>query len=229
MKKIGMLVAVEIDSVLSKYGKPTTTINQSGYNVLIYENPDYTYYVLNSGIGEIFAAAGTQFLITHLNVDMILNFGLVGGTTKEMARTSLCVVEKVVHYDYDLSAWNKSSVGKYLEYDTIYIPTTPDLVQKALEFKPDLHKVICASGDKFVDAGEKKSALYTNYKAEICDMESAAITLTCNKNNVPCLLIKAVSDSLMESAEEFNQALENISAICFDVADKIIKDLIKRS
>lgn len=227
MKKIGMLVAVEIDSVFSRYGKPNDTITQAGFNIFIYENPEYTIYVLNSGAGEINAAAGTQFLITYFNVDMILNFGLVGGTTEEMARTSLCVVDKVVHYDYDISAWVGAPVGKYLEYDSIYIPATQEFVEKALQINPDLHKVICASADKFVDAGEQKASLYRKFKAEICDMESAGIVVTCNKNNIPCLLIKAVSDSLMQNVDHFNEALEHISGICLDVADKIIKDLLK--
>lgn len=42
------------------------------------------------------AAAATQFLISQMQVDFIVNFGVVGGLTEEMTKTKMCVVESVV-------------------------------------------------------------------------------------------------------------------------------------
>ncbi len=225
MKRIGMLVAVEIDSVLTRYGTPLETKDYRGFSVLTYQNDGYLLYVLNSGAGQIAAAAGVQFLISELHVEMIVNFGVVGGLTPEMAKSRTCIVERVVHYEFDTSPIDNCEVGRYLHYPSIYLPTTPSLVKRAMELEPSLKPVTCASGDKFVDTAERKTALHKQFDADICEMEAAAIVLTCDRNNVPCLLIKAVSDSLTGGAEEFLDALQETSAVCLEVADRIIKEL----
>ena len=103
MKKFGIIAAVEIDAVKRRYGKPIEKINDGGFDIYHYEANGNDVYVLHSGAGEISAAAATQLLISVYHVDMILNFGVVGSLTKEMDDIRLCVVEKVVHYQFDTS------------------------------------------------------------------------------------------------------------------------------
>ena len=224
-KKIGMLVAIEMDAVLSRYGEPGETLEFPGYTVLTYTNDSYTLYVLSAGAGEIAAAAGTQFLISVFGVDMILNFGVVGGLTPEMATAKTCLVESVVHYDLDTKAWLGLDDGHYPEYDSAFVPTSPELLSRALELEPGMKKVICASADKFVDDPAKKAELHEKFGAQICDMEAAGVVLSCNRNKVPCLLIKAVSDGLIGGANEFLVELGRVSAICLELADRIIRGL----
>ena len=102
-KTIGMLVAVEIGAVLSRYGDKLTDVSETGFDVKRLDSDDYTMYILKSGAGEIAAAAGTQFLITKYGAEFIINFGVVGGLTPEMSLAKTCVVESVVHYDFDTS------------------------------------------------------------------------------------------------------------------------------
>ena len=45
----------------------------------------------------------TQFLISKFDVDLIVNFGVVGGLTPEMELAKTCIVESVIHYDFDTS------------------------------------------------------------------------------------------------------------------------------
>lgn len=225
-KRIGVVVAVELDAVLAKYGEPKETIKKRGSTVHTYENEDFVMYVLDSGAGEIAAAAGTQLLISEFDVDMILNFGVVGALTEEMATAELCVVEKVIHYDLDTTNWLNLPRGQYPDRPSAYVPADAALLGKALEINPSLKKVVCASADKFVDGAEAKTALHEKYGADICEMEAAGIVLTSVRNGVPCLLIKAVSDSLTGGGAEFMTELKRVSAICFDVVDKIIRSLI---
>lgn len=225
-KKIGVVVAVEIDAVLSKYGEPKQTLKKYGYTVHTYENSDFIMFVLDSGAGEIAAAAGTQFLISEFDVDMILNFGVVGALTEEMSMAELCVVEKVIHYDFDTTDWLNLPRGQYPDRPSAYVYTDGMLLNKALEINPKLKKVACASADKFVGGADAKKELHELYDADICEMESAGIALTCARNNMPCLLIKAVSDSLTGGGAEFMAELRRVSDICFDMADKIIKSLV---
>ena len=227
-KFVGLVVAVEIKSVLEKYGEPLKEEKIDAYRVLTYrikENTDML--VVHSGAGQIAAAAATQFLISKLNCSLILNFGIVGGLTKEMNEITTCVVDKVVHYDFDTSAVDQGyTVGRYTEYEDEYIPTTKSLVDKAIEIEPSLKKVIVASGDKFIGDPEKKSKLHNQFNADICEMESAAIALTCNRNKVPFLMIKCVADGCGADPQEYYTNFNKSASLCFDITDKIIKSIM---
>ncbi len=220
-----MLVAVEMGAVLSRYGTALSEEIRHGFRVLCYDMGEYLLYVIGSGAGEIAAAAACQLLIDRYEVELVVNFGVVGGLTEEMGQTKTCVVEKVVHYDFDTSAYDNTLPGQYCEYPDVYLPATANLVERATQIAPSLKRVICASADKFVDGGEAKAALHERWGADICEMEAAAVVLTCNRSQVPCLLIKTVSDGLTQGGEDFGTALAHTSELCLEVADRIIKEL----
>ena len=224
MKKIGMIVAVEIDAVLSRYGMPAEEESFGSYRMSRYDTENYTLYVMHSGAGEIAAAACTQLLISVYHVDFILNFGVVGGLTEEMEKCRSCIIEKVVHYDFDCSEIDGTRVGQYLELPDEYIPVSKELFDRARQIAPELKPVVCASGDKFVADPEVKKALHRKYGADICEMEAAAVSLTCYRNHVPCLLIKTVSDGIRGGAQEFQKELQRTSGICLEIADRVIRE-----
>ena len=224
-RKIGLLVAVEMDSVFARYGTPGKTERRGGFDVFHYENEQYILYVIHSGIGEIAAAAAAQLLIDRYEIGMIVNFGVVGGLTEEMAQTKTCVVTRVVHYDFDLSGIDPVSPAQYPGFSGIYLPADAALVEKALAVCPELKPVTCASADKFVGNQEDKERLHRLYGADICEMESAAVLLTCLRCEVPCLMIKAVSDGLTGGGEEYYEALQKSAALCLAVTDRIIREL----
>ena len=225
MKKIGMLVAVEIGSVLSKYGKASEEIEKFGFKVYKYEMPQYELYVVHSGAGEIAAAAATQLLIAVYGVEAVVNFGVVGGLTEDMKLSKTVVVEKVVHYDFDVSAIDHVEVGRYTSYPEVYIPLNKGLVEMALQVEPSLKRVACASADKFVDGRENKSRIAQQFGADICEMELAAIVLTCDRSGIPCLAIKTVSDAIDGGAEEFGRTVNEAADVCLRITDKIIANM----
>ena len=225
MKKIGFLVAVEIGALLARYGEPQERLREGGFEVLRYLDEEREIYAVNAGAGELAAAAATQLLISVFHVDLVLNYGVVGGLTEEMKLSRCCVVERVVHYDFDASAWQGWEVGRYAAYPTPYIPATPTLVKKALEIAPELRAVKCASADKFVADAADKRTLHERWGAEICEMEAAGIVLTCNRAGVPCLLVKTVSDGVTGGAAEFQRELDRSAALALELADKMIREL----
>ena len=135
------------------------------------------------------------------------------------------MVESVVHYDFDTSAWDGCEVGRYAAYPTPRVPTTPEPVARALALYPELKKVVCASADKFVAGGEAKRTLHERFGADICEMEAAAVVLTCSRAGVPCLVIKTVSDGITGGAEEFSKELTRSAEICLSITDEIIRAL----
>lgn len=222
-KKIGVLVAIEIDSVLHNYGEPCERETLCGFQVMHYENEAFIMYVLNAGAGELAAAAGTQLLIARYDVDMVVNFGVVGALTEEMAKAERCIVTRLIHYDFSGRSWLGLPDGQYPGRGTLYYETTPELVEKALALDPGLKAVTCASADKFVDTLEDKRQLHERFGAEICEMEAAGVVITAERCGVPSLVIKAVSDGLSGGAEEFFEELKRVSDLCFETVDKLLR------
>ncbi len=224
-RSIGMLVAAEMDSVFARYGTPDKTETRGGFETSRFEQEEYVLHVIHSGIGELAAAAATELLIDRYGAEFVVNFGVAGGLTEAAAQTALCVVTQVVHYDFDLSGIDPVQPAQYPGYEDIYIPAYGSLVEKALARCPQLQPVTCASADKFVGNQADKERLHSLYHADICEMESAAVLLTCRRNEVPCLLIKAVSDGLTGGGKEYYESLRECADLALSVADQVIGEL----
>ena len=225
MKRIGVIVAIETDSLFEHYGKLEKLPSPPGFNLYILHKPNCDLYVLHTGVGEVAAAAGTQYLISACQVELVVNFGVVGGLTQAMAKQRLCVVQRVVHYRFDATKYLPVAVGQVPPHEDVYIYTDKNLLNQALIINPNLAPVTCASGDKFVAAAEEKTAIHDDFAADICDMEAAGIVLTCEANNVPCLMLKAISDSLTGGEKEFWTELQSAALACLQTADKVIENL----
>lgn len=201
---VGIVVAMEreIAPFLQKVNAKLEKIN--GFSVWNFVWEDKKVYVCISSVGEICASAATQLLISHFDARYIFNFGVVGSLREEISLLSTMYVGEVVHYDMDTSSFG-IPVGRYSIFDDVAISTNKQMIELAQKIAP-LPVVRCASADKFVDTKEDKNRLATQFGADICDMESAGILITCRLNNVPCLLVKAVSDSLTGGGKEFAQS-----------------------
>ena len=82
MKKIGMVVAVEIQSVVRKQADKLKREDIRGAKVYSVTFDDKILYITQSGAGEIRAAACTHLLISLFDVDLIVNYGVVGALTE---------------------------------------------------------------------------------------------------------------------------------------------------
>ena len=141
--KIGIVIAIlrELNAFLEK-GYETTVIKEKYHEVYKTNINGNEIYAVRSGYGEIDAAAATQLLITRFGCETILNFGVVGGLTPEMALSKTCIVEKVVHYDYDISSLDSVRPGQYSDLPDEFIPADPVLFRKARVLMPDLREAI---------------------------------------------------------------------------------------
>lgn len=63
------------------------------------------------------------------------------------------------------------------------------------------------------------------FDADICDMESAGIILVCDKNKVPNLFIKTISDSIQGGSAEFREYMEEAADTCIDIINSIIVNM----
>lgn len=223
---IGVIVAMaeEINSLLGDIGTPVEVKKEPGFEVRVYEIKGNRVCVIGSGVGEISAAMTVQYLISACKAEKIVNFGVVGGLNPEMKLKKTCVVERAVHYDFDASPfWTELKKCQYPQFSDKYIPAFEEEIKMALEACPELIRVTCASADKFVDAPEDKKKLFLEHKADICDMETAGILLTCHRNEVPAVLIKSVSDAADKGAEEFANMISEAAKECVAIVLKMIE------
>ena len=74
-------------------------------------------------------------------------------------------------------------------------------------------------------ADEKiKENLAKTYGASVCEMESAGVLLACLNMNVPCLIVKAVSDG-KGGVEEFRKMVSHASCQYVEFVQNLSKIL----
>lgn len=203
--KIGIVTAM-YEETKPLYQKLSTTGNAktetiAGMNIFITTYGKHNIYLINSGIGEIRATIATQILIDHYKVERILNFGFVGALSDKFKINDLAIVEKVIHYHFDLEKINGTPKGQYNNRQGIFFSADQDII-KRIQKHTNLNTATLASGDEFIAESQKKKDLAKRYKADICDMEMAGIALTCEHNNISYASIKVVSDNANEEADQ---------------------------
>lgn len=220
--KVGIVVAIkeELKPFFSVFGTPACTHASDPYIVASWNKYKRDLYVVESGYGEIAAAAATQHLIDRFDVDAIINYGVVGSLTDNLHGGDIGIVQKVVHYGFDMSAIGHP-VGRYPNQKDLFLK--PKIQTLSCETTKLYHEFICASADRFVDGGEEKRQLHEKYGANICEMEAAGIVLTCNKNQVPCSFLKVVSDDVNEGEQAFKNNVDWASKACVEELAKILQ------
>ena len=219
--KIGIVCAMvkELMPLLNSVGDfKESKIN--GYPCYTIEKNNKEIIILQSGYGEIYASGATATLICQ-GVKEIYNFGVCGALTEKFSSCESIAVSGVVHYDFDLSAIDPVEPGVYPGENSAVINTNKDLLNKITAKFPNLKQGVCASADKFLADEDFKLSLNKKYGADICDMECAGVLLTCKTANVPCFILKTVSDG-KGGADEYLKTVHTASNICANLILDII-------
>ncbi|MCL2037505.1 5'-methylthioadenosine/S-adenosylhomocysteine nucleosidase [Candidatus Saccharibacteria bacterium] len=220
-KVLGIVVALseEFNAVMATLDQPKK-VEHLGRTFYCQDN----ICVTTSGVGQIDAASATEALLWLVRqhggeVQQILNVGVVGALKKNLKVGQTLLVEKVVHYDFDLSADENYEVGQYLD-GRIFFPTDTKLRDN---LGGEIQLATLASGDKFLADPEKINQIVEQFNADICDMEGAAVVRVADRYNIPVVMVKTVSDS--GDCAEFDENL--LSAA--DNLKQILKEIIKES
>ncbi len=225
--RIGMLIAVEIKAFMTEYSEKYTKENLYGFDVYKVQEGNLEIIAVHSEAGQTFAAAATMLLINEFNVEVIINYGVVGALKDNIKTMHTAIVEKIVHYDFDTSELDNCAVGYHVGYDDVYLKNSKELIDLALKVRPDLPLLTLASGDKFIGNPNKKRRLGEDFKADICDMEGAGIALICDRAKIPYLMIKTISDSLEGEGAEFINTFKESSHLCMKITKEIVNALEK--
>lgn len=141
---------------------------------------------VKSGWGKISAAASTQYAIQTFHPRLLINLGTCGGIDGRIAVGETVLVDQTLVYDiYERMGDAAQAVERYttrLDLSFLHEPF-PHAVQRGRML----------SADQDIDA-ELVSMLVEKYGAVAADWESGAIAWTADRNRVPCLILRSVTD-----------------------------------
>lgn len=153
--------------------------------------------VAQCGVGKVNAAICAQTLILALKPQLIVNIGVAGALAADLSIGDLVIAESVVHHDADTSSLG-DPIGMVSTVNRVYFPCDESAREALLSaargagFAARAGRV--ASGDQFVCDPARKQWILKTFSAHVCEMEAGAIAQTCFVNNVPCAIVRAVSD-----------------------------------
>jgi adenosylhomocysteine nucleosidase len=184
--------------------------------------------VVKSGIGKVNAAVCAQILVDVFHVDVLINTGIAGSLNAEINIGDMVISTDAVHHDMDATVFGDPA-GQVPRMDVFSFEADKELVAKAKaanekanpEIRTFLGRVL--SGDQFISSSEVKDRLVKNFQGYCAEMEGTAIAHTAYLNQVPFVIIRAISDKADNSATMDYPTFEK-QAICHSV--NLMRELI---
>ena len=191
------------------------------------------------GVGKVNATICTQMLIDHYQPGALVFSGVAGGLLPNMRVGDVVIASHLIQYDMDLTAFGRRH-GEVPGQDNRMIESDPDLVQKAAAAfdaafpapapdpaaGPRLLLGTVVSGDRFIQDPETLRWLQREFSALATEMEGAAVGYTCGLNEVPFVVIRALSDTASETAsDDFSANLSEVCANSFRLLERLIPEI----
>ena len=190
---------------------------------------DKPVVIVRSGIGKVNAGICTQILADIFNVTAIINTGIAGSLKAEINIGDIVLSCDALQHDVDAVNFG---------YELGVIPQMKESIFKADEPLIELSKKCCknvckdinihigrvVTGDQFISSKEKKEWLIENFKGYCTEMEGAAIAQAAYLNNIPFIIIRAISDKADDSATMDYPTFE---AMAIKNSVNLIKEIIR--
>ncbi|MEZ0607106.1 5'-methylthioadenosine/adenosylhomocysteine nucleosidase [Fibrella sp. WM1] len=189
--------------------------------------------VAETGIGKVNAAATTAFVLAYFRPSRVLFTGIAGGVNPDLQPGDIVVGRQVAHHDYGWitmsvpprpvrqtrNAITKQDNPLYFQADSVLLQRT-QTAAKTITFEPipatnrppTLVVGTIVTGDVFVSSEEKVTELRRDFGADATEMEGAAVAQICFQEQVPCLVIRSLSDKANSNARTDMQRFLDIAA-----------------
>ncbi len=189
--------------------------------------------IARTGVGKVNAAMTATLLIEHFRPNRVIFTGVAGGLNPGLQIGDIVIAEKTAQHDLgrmESTEIENTGVRNPIngQRNPVFFPADPDLMQivdTALEgieltpFQtaqgqrhPRITKGTVVTGDVFVASDAKKTALHKNLDGDAVEMEGAAVAQICWQHNIPCLVIRSLSDNANAYASEDFQKYYEIAA-----------------
>lgn len=170
-----------------------------------------------SGIGKVNAAILTQYLIDIYKPNYIINSGCCGSLVEEGQILDTILVSYATYHDFTPIRIMESTTpdqGKIKPDEKLF-----NLAKEILEGNNISYRIGgIASGDCFVTDNKMRDDIYNRTKCIAVDMESASISHTAKKNEVPFLILRSISDF----ADGVEEQEEKAACVAATITKKLI-------
>ena len=216
MKTIGIIGAMEVEIAILKEKMEDVRIIKKA-SMEFYEGTlaGRKVVVVRSGIGKVNAGICAQILVDVFSVDAIINTGIAGSLNKDINIGDIVLSTDVVQHDMDATGFGYRK-GQIPQMPVFFFNADEKLRRLAAEVCKEVNPDIqvfegrIASGDQFVCAQDVKNGIVAEFSAYATEMEGAAIGQAAYLNEIPFLVVRAISDKADGSAQmdysEFEKA-----------------------
>jgi adenosylhomocysteine nucleosidase len=218
MKTIAILAPMqeELDAVirLLPAGK---TEHLHGLDLTRIDYCDKHLVLARSGVGKVNTAMSVAILLSHLNVDHIVNLGSAGGMRAGQHILDLVVPSEVLAVDVDVTPLG-FAFGQMLGEPSVYHTDAAmrDWFQKASQAWPEMptvHHGAVGTTDSFIYRPDQVELIQQRFgegRVACAEMEGAAVAQVCHRFGVPFLIVRSLSDVPATDANnhlDFNEFL----------------------
>ena len=172
--------------------------------------------VVQCGVGKVNAAICAQILCSCFGVTHLVNTGIAGSLCADLDIGDMVVSVDAMYHDFDCVHFGYE-MGRVPGMYVTAFPADAKMMELAFaaaeEVNPGHTKNgRVASGDLFVAEKGAKERIIERTKALCTEMEGAAIAHTAYRNNIPFVILRAISDKADASAEMDYPTFERIAA-----------------
>ena len=222
MKKIGIIGAMDKEvRTLIQMMDIEKTVDKASLKFYIGKLEGKDVVLVQCGIGKVNSALCAQILISEFDVDAVVNTGVAGAIHSSLDVNDIVISTEAIQYDVDATAFGYKK-GQIPQMENSVFKADETLMETAYQSSLEqaegedfkIVKGRVATGDIFISSKELKEELENDFKAYCGEMEGGAIAHACTVNNIPFVIIRAMSDKADGSAdvtyEEFvDKAAEN--------------------
>ena len=236
--KLGIIGAmdVEVETLLEKLeGKKQIHRAGSDFYEGILEG--LPVVIVQCGVGKVNAAICAQILCDCFEVTHILNTGIAGSLEASLDIGDLVVSTDAIYHDFDIRDINpERPVGhvpvpggsvRFFEADEMLKTSAYEAAEMVNPGHTRYGRI--TSGDQFVGAAPRKQEIIAHTGAQCTEMEGTAIAHTAWRNQIPFVILRAISDKADNSAEMDYPTFEKIAAHrCAAVTLCLAKKLLEK-
>jgi adenosylhomocysteine nucleosidase len=152
--------------------------------------------LVKAGVGKVNAAMCTQILVDDFDADAVICTGSAGALHDGLDIGDVIVAEDCVQHDVRVDFLGLPP-GQIPFSDLRFFSADPALVDAARAVDLSEHTLrvgrLC-TGDTFIQDEERRGAIREELDGDCVEMEGAAVGQVCTLNDVPFLLVRAISD-----------------------------------
>ncbi len=198
--KIGIIGAmeVEVESLKSEMNVKNT-VKKASMEFFEGTIGSTEVVVVRSGICKVNAGICVQILHDTFGVTHVLNTGAAGSLDARINIGDIVLSTDACYHDVNATVFGYKK-GEIPQLGVQAFPADQELIGKAKEAikiaAPDLGVFegrVC-SGDQFISEKEVKDAIISDFGGMCVEMEGAGIAQACYLNDLPFVIIRAISD-----------------------------------